>query len=187
MTTWTNAPCPAVGPSGERCALPAGHVGDHAARAVPPPAPGGWGKAPAQSRGGSLRHPRVVAALGLVAGLAVLALLMSDAGTLPGAPRGNPNETPIEVTGSGIMTSSPFQLAGGDYAVVWAAKDTNSTGVGCYHGATLRSTSGDVLEFLVNELVDGDASGITHIYSIKRGTYYIDATSGCAWGFVIGR
>lgn len=29
MTTWTNERCPARGPAGEACALPAGHAGDH--------------------------------------------------------------------------------------------------------------------------------------------------------------
>jgi hypothetical protein len=37
--TWANQPCPAVDPQGRRCALPAGHMGDHALTASGPAAP----------------------------------------------------------------------------------------------------------------------------------------------------
>lgn len=94
---------------------------------------------------------------------------------------------PITVSGTGISNSDPFQLNGGDYHIAWTA--TPDHDIGCYHGASLAPTVGTGSEHLVNELLDSAApmTGTTNVYGMEPGQYYINASSGCAWEFVISQ
>jgi hypothetical protein len=121
---------------------------------------------------------------------AILALFVGACAAPQVAPGMAAPQAPVHLQGSGIMNTAPFRLGGGDYTVAWTATDTGSITVGCYHGASLHQTSGrGGSELLVNELLDGGQTkgGTTHVYNVAAGSYYIDASSGCAWEFDITR
>ena len=107
----------------------------------------------------------------------LVALLVAGCASPSAAPA--VRQTPVTITGSGIENSAPFRLAAGDYLVEWAATTERS----CYHGGTLKGTDNGETEYLANEMLDGDGSGVTYVYGLEGGTYYIRASSGCDWVF----
>lgn len=97
-------------------------------------------------------------------------------------------EYPVTRTGSGIMASAPFALAGGDYRADWTAQADSH--VGCFHAATLRAVSGNrSAGTIVMDTFDDAAphAGSAYAYGVPAGQYYVDASSGCAWTVTLTR
>lgn len=152
----------------------------------PPPAAPAWNP-PTASR------PSAVPRLLLFGGIAlVIILIYINRPATGGGGGGNGNDgggggvpqAPVTVSGGETSNSQPFTLEAGDYAVDWTA--TAEHDVGCYHSADLESTTENILEPLVSWDLDGvgPESGTNYIYGLDRGTYFVEAITGCAsWSF----
>lgn len=89
----------------------------------------------------------------------------------------------LTMAGHGTVKTTPFELAGGNYSIDWAA--TDPTGFGCIHTGSLKNVDGT---FNAQNAGTGrptrDASsrtGTTQAYNVKPGRYYLDVISGCDW------
>jgi hypothetical protein len=112
---------------------------------------------------------------------------------LLGSPSGVPApavaaQAPVHLSGSRIMNTAPFSLESGGYTVAWSATPSaDNGGIGCYHAANLKPTSGGYGESLVAQSIGGPGeptSGTTHLYGVGAGSYYVSAISGCgSWTF----
>lgn len=95
---------------------------------------------------------------------------------------------PLVIEGSGIQSSAPFVLDGGDYYIQWTA--TPKGDGGCYHGGTLEM-AGNPLGFvmLANEILPDSTpvDGETYAYGLKPGRYYLKMSSGCDWRVTLTR
>jgi hypothetical protein len=106
----------------------------------------------------------------------------AEAGGEPGpAPAA---EAPVTIDGQGSMTSRPFSLLGGEYAVAWTAQTSNPE---CSHNATLHAAAtGRVAGPLGGGQVFGSrGSGQASLHDLPGASYYVDAISTCRWSIVI--
>ncbi len=95
-------------------------------------------------------------------------------------------EQPVALTGTGVMQTQAFTLAGGNYAVAWAAHDP--TGRGCFLGSYLWPLADHVIpQLLTNQQVPGGQQfgSQTQAYRVAPGDYYLKITSDCDWAFTI--
>jgi hypothetical protein len=85
----------------------------------------------------------------------------------------------LTLEGGGDMSTDPFQLDGGRYAVHY------SFGGDCYYGASLEVTSGDTLAMHDLGTGTGPVEGDTNAYNVKTGEYYARVITGpapdCPW------
>ena len=82
---------------------------------------------------------------------------------------------PIVFDGSGLTQTAPFTLEGGAYTLDWSVTPQK------YVSMNLVSVDDTVGfgELLVN--TSTLAGGRTHIYSVKRGTYYLKVSTQVKW------
>jgi hypothetical protein len=121
----------------------------------------------------------VLAVLAVVGGFIVLAFLAAPARTQPPIV-----ELPRTFTGSGIMQSPTFSLAGGDYRADWTAQLDNSSS--CAYDLTLVGTPFE--QVFVSTLVTGHTgSGTAYLHGVPQGSYYVDSNSDCVWGVTLTR
>ena len=83
--------------------------------------------------------------------------------------------TPITLEGGGLTQTAPFTLEGGAYTLDWSVTPQK------YVSMNLVSVDDTVGfgELLVNTTTL--ASGRTHVYAVKRGTYYLKASTQAKW------
>jgi hypothetical protein len=93
---------------------------------------------------------------------------------------------PIKLEGESPATSQPFDLAGGDYHVAWAA-ELQKSNQSCYVGIRLRRAENTnpgalVVHTTLNTSNDRTSSGETRLFAVAPGRYVLDVmTTGCSW------
>jgi hypothetical protein len=90
---------------------------------------------------------------------------------------------PVTMNGSGIENTAPFHLDSGNYLVQWTATP-RSQGASCYHGGTLKTTTGKSIESIANASLnrgEPQTTGETRVYNVASGEYFVHMSSGCNW------
>jgi hypothetical protein len=99
----------------------------------------------------------------------------------------NTGEKPVTLSGSGVMQTKPFSLAGGNYVSDWSASDP--TGMGCMQSGFLESAdpSFSVMFDVGTKILFPRSSdrGTAPLPGLQAGHYYLDMTSGCNWTVTI--
>jgi hypothetical protein len=90
-----------------------------------------------------------------------------------------PTPAVLTLEGGGDMSTDPFQLDGGRYAV------HHSSGGDCFYGASLEATGVDVLAMHELGTGTGPVEGDTNAYNVEPGEYYARVITGpppdCPW------
>lgn len=85
---------------------------------------------------------------------------------------------PVTIQAGGATKTAPFDLSGGNYAITYDFSGN------CAYFASLKSPDGTYSNL---DLASGSGpvKGTTHLYGLKRGSYYIDFNTGpppdCPW------
>jgi hypothetical protein len=126
--------------------------------------------------------PRIAA----VALVFVAVLLFAAPGPVRGETCAPPSSAgQVTLTGAGIMSTQPFDLAGGAYAVQWQAASPST--VNRTLMLLLKPADGGAFGSLIagGQLDEIGASGGTNVYAVKPGTYYLDVTAPGAWTITV--
>jgi len=97
-----------------------------------------------------------------------------------------PKEQPITLIGSQDLSTKPFELVGGNYAIGWLASRSSTTG--CFFDALLRGSNNGVTEIFGHSAASGanSTTGETQAYNVKNGQYYVHVIASCEeWAVVI--
>ncbi len=132
-------------------------------------------------------RPRLVPAIGAIAGLLLLGLWLGR-GSTSGTPK--PTEVPVVFAGVGSQSTRHFYLAGGTYHGLWSAWGQTPDDPPCTHSVELvavdpsngTTPTGHVIDLarLVHVPSTG-ASDETYVINVRPGDYYLGVTSACAW------
>lgn len=95
----------------------------------------------------------------------------------------------VSLSGDGSLNTLPFDLSGGAYTVRWSGS-TGSRPIALGNVILyLKRTDGPLgTELLVNTTVSQQiptASGETHVYNVKPGSFYLAVTSPGEWSVTI--
>lgn len=84
----------------------------------------------------------------------------------------------VSVAGTGNENSRPIELRG-DYRVAWSARPAADGR--CFHGASLYTTDGEIVDLLAGDTLEGPGlgRGETFLYALPPARYYVEATTGC--------
>lgn len=126
-----------------------------------------------------MKRPGLVA-LALAAGSLLSGCVVLTAAPTKAPATHRPKQPPVTVSGTGSTESRGFTLDGGDYLSSWSAAPTD--GAGCQLYLHLRyETEPRSMDLGSGEPGRGGASGVTRVFDVERGLYFVKALTDCRW------